>query len=122
MARKGQEVLEQAYQELESEVPDRAVRMLRWLRDPNSRHVRIPIGVLLILSSAFWFLPVLGIEFLPAGLLLLAQDVPFLRKPVGYAVIWLVRRWLALRQWREGPRAHQKGTGRGEKSSGPPDR
>lgn len=99
MVRKGQEVLEQAYQELESEVPDRAVRMLRWLRDPNSRHVRIPIGVLLILSSAFWFLPVLGIEFLPAGLLLLAQDVPFLRKPVGYAVIWLVRRWLALRRW-----------------------
>lgn len=98
----GQEVLERAYREHEREVPDRVARMLRWLRDPNSRRIRIPLGVLLILSSALWFLPVLGIKFLPAGLLLIAQDVPFLRKPVGYSVIWLVRRWLALRQWWQG--------------------
>lgn len=98
----GQEVLERAYRELEREVPDRMARMLRWVRDPNSRRIRIPIGVLMILSSALWFLPVLGIEFLPAGLLLIAQDVPFLRKPVGYGVIWLVRRWLALRRWWQG--------------------
>jgi hypothetical protein len=75
----------------------------RILRCECSRHARIPIGVLLILSSAFWFLPVFGIEYLPAGLLL-AQDVPFLRKPVGYTVIWLVRRWLVLRQWRKAPK------------------
>ena len=60
----GQEVLERAYREHEREVPDRVARMLRWLRDPNSRRIRIPLGVLLILSSALWFLPVLGIKFL----------------------------------------------------------
>lgn len=49
------------------------------------------------MSSALWFLPVLGINFLPLGLLLIAQDVTFLRKPVGLAVIWLVRKWIALK-------------------------
>jgi hypothetical protein len=95
----GQETLERAYGDLEQEVPERVSRALRWLRDPNSRWIRIPLGVLLILSSALWFLPVLGVEFLPLGLLLIAQDVPFLRRPVGLAVIWLVRQWIALKQW-----------------------
>jgi hypothetical protein len=95
----GQKTLERAYEDLEHEVPGLVSRALRWLRDPNSRWIRIPLGVLLILSSALWFLPVLGIEFLPLGLLLIAQDVPFLKKPVGLAVIWLVRKWAALKQW-----------------------
>lgn len=99
MGGEGQKTLEHAYEDLEHEVPDRVSWALRWLRDPNSRWIRIPLGVLLILSSALWFLPVLGIEFLPLGLLLIAQDVPFLRKPVGLAVIWLVRKWVALKQW-----------------------
>jgi hypothetical protein len=42
---------------------------------------------------------VLGIEFLPLGLLLIADDVPFLRKPVGRAMLWLEREWLALKAW-----------------------
>jgi len=98
----GQKTLEHAYKDLENEVPARLSRALRWLRDPNSRWIRIPVGALLILSSALWFLPVFGIEFLPLGLLLIAQDVPFLRKPVGFAVIWLVQRWVALMRWWQG--------------------
>ena len=35
---------------------------------------------------------------LPVGLLLIAQDVPFLRKPVGRAMVWLERKWVALRR------------------------
>ena len=40
------------------------------------------------------FLPVLGIWMLPLGFLVLAVDIPLLRKPVGD---WLVRgqRWLS---------------------------
>lgn len=45
------------------------------------------------------FLPVLGFEFIPIGLLLIAQDVPFLRKPVGEFTLWLERKWVALRRW-----------------------
>jgi hypothetical protein len=52
-----------------------------------------------MVSSLFWFLPVLGIEFLPLGLLLIADDVPFLRKPVGRAMLWLEQKWLTLKGW-----------------------
>jgi hypothetical protein len=47
----------------------------------------------------FSFLPVLGIWMLPLGLLLIACDVPFLRKPVGHFTISAVRKWTALRQY-----------------------
>jgi hypothetical protein len=53
--------------------------------------------VLLILGGLLSFLPVLGIEMLPLGLLLIVQDVLFLRKPVGEFLIWMERKWVALR-------------------------
>jgi hypothetical protein len=36
---------------------------------------------------------------LPIGLLLIAQDVPFLRGPVARLTLWLERKWAALRRW-----------------------
>ncbi len=100
MAGDGRDDLDQAYDQLEEEVPDRVSRAIHWLRDPGARWIRIPVGVLFILGGLLWFLPVLGIEMLPIGLLLVAQDVPFLRRPVGRAMIWLEGKWVALRrQW-----------------------
>lgn len=58
-------------------------RLLHWLHGPRARPVRIPLGILLIIASFFWFLPVIGIELFPIGLLLLAHDVPALRRPAG---------------------------------------
>jgi hypothetical protein len=55
--------------------------------------LRIPSGIFLILAGYFRFLPVLGLWMLPLGLLLLAQDVPFVRRPIGHALIQLDRRW-----------------------------
>lgn len=94
----GNEVLERAFDELEQQTPDRITRAIHWLRDPKSRWVRLPVGILCILASFFWFLPVIGIELLPIGLLLIAQDVPFLRRPVGRMMLWLEAKWKALRQ------------------------
>ncbi|WP_207460504.1 hypothetical protein [Azospirillum sp. SYSU D00513] len=103
MTDKGQKTLDQAYEGLEKEAPDRVARAIRWLRDPKARWIRIPLGVLFIIASMLWFLPVVGIEMLPLGLLLIAQDVPFLRKPVGRFMIWLERKWVALRhRWQRG--------------------
>ena len=96
---KGQEELDRAYDILEEEVPDRVARTLRWLRDPKARWIRIPLGVLLIGLRFLWFIPVIGIEFLPIGLLLIAEDVPFLRKPVARLLIWAERKWVAFRRW-----------------------
>ena len=49
-------------------------------------------------GSFLWFLPVLGLWFLPLGLLLIAQDVPFLRRPVGRMALYLLDRWKRLRK------------------------
>ena len=94
----GEELLEQAFDGLEEQTPDRVSRVIRWLRDPKSRKVRIPLGILFILASFLWFLPVLGIEFLPIGLLLIAQDVPFLRRPVAKMMLWAERKWAEQRK------------------------
>ena len=69
--------------------------MIAWVRKPEARIVRIPLGVLCILGSFLWFLPVLGLWFLPLGLLLVAQDLPFLRRPVGRMTLYLLDRWSA---------------------------
>lgn len=95
----GTQTLDFAYQELEVELPRRAGRFLTWLRSPPARWVRIPVGLLFIACAAFWFLPVVGIELLPIGLLLLAQDVPWLRKPVGQFILFAVKQWRRLKRW-----------------------
>jgi hypothetical protein len=53
---------------------------IRWLRWPSSRWARIPIGSLLIVGGVLSILPVLGLWMLPLGAILLADDVPALRR------------------------------------------
>ncbi len=48
-------------------------------------------GILLIVGSFFWFLPILGLEMFPIGLMLIAIDVPFLRGPVARMIAWIER-------------------------------
>lgn len=78
-------------------LPGWANRTLRWLRKPSSRWVRIPIGLLLMLGGVFSILPLLGLWMLPLGLLLLVQDVPFLRRPTRRALFCIEHRW---KHWR----------------------
>src|ERR671916_2381259 len=95
----GKTTLRQAFKRLEQEVPERLGRMMRWLRHRASRLVRIPVRLLLVLGGVFSILPGLGIWMLPLGLLLMASDVPFLRRSVGHLTIQGADRWAALRQW-----------------------
>lgn len=63
--------------------------------------IRFPLAILLTIGGLFWFLPILGLWMLPAGLLLLAIDLPHLRGPISHAIIRgrrLTQRWL--RRWR----------------------
>ncbi|NUR22844.1 hypothetical protein [Frateuria sp.] len=78
----------------ERRLPAGIAKPLRWLRAPSSRWVRLPAGLLLIVGGLFSILPLLGLWMLPLGLLLLAQDLPFLRRPMRWAMILLERRWL----------------------------
>lgn len=95
----GRKKLDQAYDGLERETPDRVARAIRWLRNPKARWIRLPLGLLLVAGGLFGFLPILGVEFIPLGLLLIAQDLPFLQKPVARLTIWLERKWVELRKW-----------------------
>ena len=93
--------LDEAFDRLEALLPRGVRPALRWLRGPRSKPVRIPLGLLCIVASFFWFLPVIGLEFFPIGLLLLAQDVPFLRQPAGRLTLWLLDCYESLlRAWR----------------------
>ena len=109
----GQKALRLAFKRLEQEIPQSLARALRWLRHPASRLVRIPVGLLLILGGVFSILPLLGIWMLPLGLLLIASDVPFLRKPVAHFTIWGAekstgfRYWLSQRRSRRSPASRQ---------------
>lgn len=106
MPEDGKKKLDQAMDGLEQESPDRVARMIRWLRDPDSKWVRLPLGLLLIAAGVFGFLPILGFEMIPLGLLLIAQDVPFLREPVAKFTLWLEHKWRDLRHWWETKRHH----------------
>ena len=94
----GRAILRRAFRSLEHEVPGKVARVLRSLRHPDARWIRIPAGVLLVLGGIFSILPLLGIWMLPLGLLLIAYDVPILRKPVGRFTIWCIRQWASLRR------------------------
>ena len=97
---KGKAILRQAFRDLEREVPEKVARVLRRLRHPDARWIRIPAGVLLVLGGIFSILPILGIWMLPFGLLLLAYDVPGLRGPVARFTSWAVGKWVGLRRGR----------------------
>jgi len=85
--------LERQFERIGRQVPATA-GFLRWVRKPHMHIVRIPLGLLLILGGVFSFLPIFGLWMLPLGLLVLAVDVPGLRRPVGNAIVRL-QRWLA---------------------------
>ena len=94
--------LDLAYDKLEQHAPDNVARAIRWIRNPRGRAVRLPLGILLVVAGLLGpLLPFLGVELIPVGLLLIAQDVPPLREPVAEMTLWLERQWVRLRQWRQ---------------------
>jgi hypothetical protein len=79
-------------------LPSRMQATSRWLRKPASRWARIPAGLLLIIGGCLAILPVFGLWMFPLGLMLLADDIPPLRRARERALDWLERRrphWFA---------------------------
>ena len=77
----------------QDKLPPGPARFISWLRKPSSILVRIPVAFLLIAGGVFSFLPVLGLWMLPLGLVLFAQDVPILQKPMAQSLGWIERKW-----------------------------
>ncbi|KQQ46468.1 hypothetical protein ASF69_04355 [Rhizobium sp. Leaf311] len=59
---------------------------------PRSRVGRIIIGVLLIVGGVLGFLPILGFWMVPLGLLVLSQDLPFVRRQRRRLTVWWANR------------------------------
>jgi len=79
-------------------LPSRFREWARWLLKPESRWARIPAAILLILGGFLGMLPVLGFWMLPLGVVLIAEDVPSLRRVVARALAWVESRrphWFA---------------------------
>ena len=94
MAKDGKKQLDHAVKDLEREVPGKAKRFIEWARSDRARWVRIPLALLLIAVGIFLpYMPVVGVEDVVIGLLLLSYDVPFLRKPMAAFIEWLLGLW-----------------------------
>ncbi len=78
-------------------LPPSARRVFGWLIRPEAKWVRRPLSVALIVGGALGFLPVLGFWMLPAGALLLGEDIPFVRRTTIRALrgarYWCRRVW-----------------------------
>jgi hypothetical protein len=71
---------------LQGHMPEWASRKLDRLRRPEAVWVRVPAGLALTGGGVLSFLPVLSIWMLPAGLALLAVDVPVMQDPLARAL------------------------------------
>ena len=78
----------------EKKLPPGPAKFVSWVRKPTSIYVRIPLAFLLVVGGFLSFLPVLGLWMLPLGLLLFAQDVPILQKPMARMLGWIERKWI----------------------------
>jgi hypothetical protein len=76
---------ERRLQRLIRRLPGKIQAITRWLRRPASRWARIPAGVLLTIGGRLSILPFFGLWMLPLGLILLADDIPLLRRARGWA-------------------------------------
>jgi hypothetical protein len=59
---------------------------------PESQILRLTIGGLLVVGGLLGFLPVLGFWMLPLGFVVLATDIPAVRR-INRRVTVAVRRW-----------------------------
>jgi hypothetical protein len=75
--------LDQEMQKLERRLPHSLVPLMRRLRDPAARWVRVPAGILLVAVGILGFLPIIGFWMIPLGLALLSLDIPRLRTPIA---------------------------------------
>src|SRR4029453_2678561 len=95
--------LNRYFEMIDRRVPISVSQFIRWLRMPSSFAIRLVIAMLLILGGIFSFLPVVGLWMLPLGLLLIAQDVPLLQKPLVAVFAWVEAKWEWLKvKWRSG--------------------
>jgi hypothetical protein len=64
----------------------------RYFHLPQSKPIRIGLGILLVACGLLGFLPVLGFWMIPLGLLVLSVDIPIVRRWRRKLAVWWHRR------------------------------
>jgi hypothetical protein len=85
--------LDRYFDWIEQHLPNWLARFLHWLRQPQMLIARIIVCLLLIVGGILSFLPLLGFWMLPLGLMIIAQDLPFLQPPLVRVFQWIERKW-----------------------------
>ena len=78
------------------------------IRLPQSRPLRIALGVILILAGFVGFLPILGFWMIPLGLMVLSVDLPLARRLRRRTTVWWGRRY---NRWRHPDRSLKERVG-----------
>jgi hypothetical protein len=81
--------LDRELDRLARNVPTWAAPVVRCVRKPGSGWIRYPLALVLIGGGIVGFLPILGFWMIPLGLVLIAEDVPFLQRPLGGVIRWI---------------------------------
>ena len=82
---------EQRIERLIGRLPERLQTIIRWLRRPGLRWIRVLAGLLFIAGAFLSILPVFGIWMLPLGLMLLAEDILPVRRVRDRFLNWIER-------------------------------
>ena len=67
---------------------------LHWLLEPSHHWLRIPAALAFLLCGAFAPIPLIGVWMLPVGLVLLGEDIPWLKIPMEQSAQWVERTWV----------------------------
>lgn len=93
MSSQPQPDLDEQVERLAARLPRRLAQFARWLRKPSSRLVRMPAAILLILIGLIGIFPIVGLSLIPLGLILVAEDIPFLQPPIARMLAWIERKF-----------------------------
>lgn len=79
--------------ELHMHAPPRKISIFgREMTMPQSRPLRVALGVVLVIFGIFGFLPILGFWMVPLGLLVLSYEFAVVRRWRRRSVVWWHRR------------------------------
>lgn len=73
-------------------IAEYAYRTLTWGQNHVPPGVRSIVGLMFIVGGVFGFLPILGFWMLPLGLVLISDDIPWLRRRRRRVQSWWLRR------------------------------
>ena len=80
----------------------------RTIHLPENRAVRLGLGGALVVGGLFGFLPILGFWMIPLGFLVLAQDIPAVRRFNRRVSVKAKRWWTGAKSARERSRSNSR--------------